>query len=448
MKRTQFDTLCGRMPILIPDEVQHRMWQWMKSLQKHERDEVGLLEFIAALHIHDIVEKDPFVMRVASVLKLLYYKMEALEFEELLRNRSSPTARPMDCLDFPSDDEEIFGAPAIVEGATEVALDALPEKEGERRKRMDVEEAEEVEQTRGKKKTKKRNMLISMTETQYWERQNAAIDEEEDDEPEANLLYGDYDVSSDQLSESDLSESSFDADDCLEKLDEIKAVKSREREEDEIKPLAITGDVDMKKLMMMPFKTAVPARPKKAAVAEQDRLAAKKMERVKQAARLAERKKEHLSATMVKDPRFVTNMLSVRKAVRELFRNLPYYDFVAFVNFVLRKAKDIRHNAKPKVGTDWDIQDPSSQSVGLSHNTNPYPMAVLKEMGFVLVLEKIWIWPEKHLQSLGETSRSRLVPANSPGLDENRLDDVIKLISQCKKKLDNNTRGRPFRGNV
>merc|ERR1712087_743547 len=121
----EFDNLCGRIEIKLSDELQSRMWQWMRGLQEHNngKDEITLLEFVAALHIHDISDKDPFIARVASVLKLLYYDIDEKEFREMIKNRGSPSATPSDFLDIPSDDEEIFGVPATTEADNDVVFD-------------------------------------------------------------------------------------------------------------------------------------------------------------------------------------------------------------------------------------------------------------------------------------------------------------------------------------
>merc|ERR1712129_561745 len=65
--------------------------------------------FIAAMHIHDISsqlhERDPFVMRIAQVLKLKYYSMSMSDFETKIRTRGHDTSNALECVDFPSDDD-------------------------------------------------------------------------------------------------------------------------------------------------------------------------------------------------------------------------------------------------------------------------------------------------------------------------------------------------------
>jgi len=154
------------------------------------------------------------------------------------------------------------------------------------------------------------------------------------------------------------------------------------------------------------------------------------------------RQKQMQGATMVRDPRFGSNMMTVRRAVRDAYRNLPFHDFVALINFLLRGLKHIKHYDAQVHITYWHSDDPVIKHL-MGEEGNKYPANILREMGFVCVFGLYWVWPDKHLTGFGK-GISRLVPLHCPGLEKMRLDDLIKLISHCRKSLDKT--GKKFTG--
>jgi hypothetical protein len=274
-----------------------------------------------------------------------------------------------------------------------------------------------------------------MSETQYTlyqiqgktnSRGNADADEDADA----------AELTSSVLSADDMSESSFDADDCLDVIEQEE--ESRKKPDtDETKPsetFKIGEDGDLSKLMSMPPSEIVrrPVPTTKVISEKSAQAAEKKKEREK----LIAKKVAKQSALIVRDARFATNVMPVRRALRDAYRNLPFTDFVSFINFLLRGLKRMKHVDAAKVITYWHSDDPVISHVLGAHCSNQYPKMVLEEMGFVCVFECYWVWPEKHLKPNMGHNISRLVPAHCPGLQKVRLADLIKLVTHCRKSLE------------
>jgi hypothetical protein len=83
MDRKNWDYFCARIPAKLPEEIKNAMWRmisWRSHGNGADADSaiVELDDFIAAMHIHDIASRDPFIQRVAQVLKLKYYHIEMM----------------------------------------------------------------------------------------------------------------------------------------------------------------------------------------------------------------------------------------------------------------------------------------------------------------------------------------------------------------------------------
>jgi len=448
MRRKDWEVLCARAPITLPDAFKVLMWKLLTHAKQGSIDNVELeqTDFIAGLHVHDIANEDPFILRICDVLKLLYYKMDMIDFEEKIRRRNWDIANPLETADFPSDDEEVAlvphtprespATPNVVESPRQ---DEIEELEGERR----MLKARQF-LTPGPSQTaqagKKKKPAISMTEVQYCQARNEEVEGQDGD--------GNFELSSSELSGSeDISESSFDADeDYFEPLEQRQKEEARKKSAGTAKKekLKIKGEADITKLMMMPVSELLPRQDGEPEEKSEKALRAqkKKEERARQAAKKAAKQ----NLTMVRDPRFGTNMLPVRRALRDAYRNLPYMDFIAFINFLLRGLKRIKHVSSAREMTYWHADDPVVSCLMGELHTNPYPSDVLRAMGFVQLFETYWVWPDKHLNFEDVNIQKRLVPPHCPGLERMRLDDLIKLVTQCRKNLEND--GKTFKGHI
>jgi len=287
---------------------------------------------------------------------------------------------------------------------------------------------------------KKKKPAISMTEVQYCQLRNDEV-EEGSDEADNN-----FELSSSELSGEDISESSFDADEdyfeVLEQQQKELAMKKMAGNAKKEK-FKVKSEADLEKLMLMPRSEFLPQPNVEVSQQTEQNLRAQKRKEDK--ARLAAKKAAKQSTSIVRDPRFATNMLPVRRALREAYRNLPFTDFIAFINFLLRGLKRIKHVTGIRDLTYWHSDDPVvSHLMGVMH-VNPYPADVLRAMGFVQLYDTYWVWPDKHLRYEG-VNIQRLVPPHCPGLEKMRLDDLIKLVTQCRKNLEEF--GKTFKGHI
>ncbi|CAE8675596.1 unnamed protein product, partial [Polarella glacialis] len=90
------------------------------------------------------------------------------------------------------------------------------------------------------------------------------------------------------------------------------------------------------------------------------------------------------------DPKWKTNVFGFRKALRDAFRHMPYLDFVAFMDFLLRSL----HRIKDAPGSfTWHSNDPSFRFTMGIRGHNKYTTSLLFKMGFVQMTEEYWIWP-------------------------------------------------------
>ncbi|CAE8613520.1 unnamed protein product, partial [Polarella glacialis] len=146
------------------------------------------------------------------------------------------------------------------------------------------------------------------------------------------------------------------------------------------------------------------------------------------------------------DPKWKTNVFGFRKALRDAFRHMPYLDFVAFMDFLLRSL----HRIKDAPGSfTWHSNDPSFRFTMGIRGHNKYTTSLLFKMGFVQMTEEYWIWPSVHLKP-SETGApiwgQAAVPRDNPGLDQSRLDDMVSFITQVVSEL--NHHGKEFTGHV
>merc|ERR1712061_580824 len=89
-----------------------------------------------------------------------------------------------------------------------------------------------------------------------------------------------------------------------------------------------------------------------------------------------------------RDARFRTDVFTVRQALREVYRNVSFEDFVTLINFVLRGLKLIKHYNPLERITYWHAEDPSFRHAVAS---NTYPRQLLLQMGFICVNGIYWV---------------------------------------------------------
>jgi len=268
MDRKAWDHFCARVPVKLPEGFGSSMFKLLTQGADSESASADIHHFIAAMHIHDISsqlhERDPFVMRIAQVLKLKYYSMSMSDFETKIRTRGHDTSNALECVDFPSDDDSADDEVPMVDeenmdsGVEDTDL-VLPSREGDRFMASAAQEALLKSQgSKASQNASKKRPKISMTEAQYCQIVNAAEAEDTEDAHDTGFV----ELSSSELSRSDSSNESFDADDCLEEIEKIEAEQllsaqtvSAGKQQFTVK----TGD-DLAELMRLPPKDfATPA---------------------------------------------------------------------------------------------------------------------------------------------------------------------------------------------
>lgn len=282
-----------------------------------------------------------------------------------------------------------------------------------------------------------------MTESQYLAYSSLRKDDSSSssDSEGAAATLGDF--SSSELSAPDDSEDSFDAGELLENLRKVeREQKSTVKQATVPKsgPIAQSDD-DLRRMMELDPRALFASRATEEGSADgEDRRG------VEEKGNLKKKKKKHTGKPPPRDPNFNTNVFSVRQILREAYRNLPYYDFVALINFVHRGLKSIKHSDVTQISY-WHADDPILKHLTGELGENSYPEKLLTEMGFFLLDQKegkrYWVWPYMHLQDI-----KRNVPrsANCTGTDRYRLDDMVKLVKMTQNCL--NKQGKAFRGHI
>mmetsp|Transcript_46379 Transcript_46379/g.132722 ORF Transcript_46379/g.132722 Transcript_46379/m.132722 type:complete len:976 (+) Transcript_46379:105-3032(+) len=405
LSNQEWNNLCNRVPVKLPQDVKDEMWNLL-SASVGPIKSIKFVDFVAGWHIHDIEHQDPFIRRVAEVQKLDYYDMDVAEMQERLKARGATEATmPL-----------AFEGPSARKASHEVALPAM---EGERRV-QDRDRGEEGQNARGRAKKpgdgdQAKKPQISMTNAQYVEHDSS--DDKEDDQGDVNVMDSDV-LSRDEDSDISL----FDAATIQAELEKDNAALENgagpAETEDTFGILDAASESPTPKGDMR-FKAKAKTKSKTR----------------------RKKKMDGPSGGRAKDARFRTDVFEVRVALREAHRNLPFEDFKKLVNFMIRGMKRILDFTNHI--TYWHADDPSfryATGVGSMHN---YSLNLLRSMGFVLVADTYWVWPEKHLSTSYDWGHES-VPPECPGLSNHRLTDMVKLFKACQKGLS--TDGKNFQG--
>merc|ERR1711865_108179 len=98
-----------------------------------DSEKLYLKDFVAAWHVHDVGIPDPWISRVAQVLKLEYYDMDIEEMQLRLKAKGAQEATPQLDFDAASDDGDQPKEDAPDEGKEESQTLEPKFFEGERR---------------------------------------------------------------------------------------------------------------------------------------------------------------------------------------------------------------------------------------------------------------------------------------------------------------------------
>mmetsp|Transcript_15154 Transcript_15154/g.33302 ORF Transcript_15154/g.33302 Transcript_15154/m.33302 type:complete len:934 (+) Transcript_15154:117-2918(+) len=426
MAREEWNELCMCVPISMTgdkgDRLRDAMWILMAWRQP---DRILLQDFVAAWHIHDIETRDPWITRIADVLHLDYYDMTVQELRDRLRAQDSQDATPQ--LDF---NKTMVDAVADDDFEQQnAAPDRLANFEGIRQIRNSPLLQENVKKDAGKDKTEivaPKHQLVSLTSLQRSEYEHQ-LGTEEGGFSEAS----DASLSSRELSEETAADDSeFDAQVFL---NQRRDALTQAQMEEAGAPIVVDSDEALKRLMEIS--------PKEFFRKSQDAVQAAHRAPVVQQGKI---RRKAANRKEVLDSRLKTDVFAVRQAIREVYRSMPYNDFVQLINFLLRGLQSIKHSTKNHF-TYWHCDDPTFRyTMGLT-GANHYTRSLLTQMGFVLLGRQYWVWPSVHLPPDpvlrgAPTWGDEDVPGHCAGKHRNRLDDMICLLRSCQRML--HKRGR------
>lgn len=453
MDRQEWSSLCSRVPVKLPEQIQTQMWQllaWRDGERLEERD------FIAGWHIHDVEKRDNQIKRVAKGLKLDYYDMDVEEMQVRLSAKGAEDADPtLDFDDSESEDEEMvmneFGEMVKQEKAEKpAAMLTLEIQEGERRLGKKIHHKEDAAPAASTSAAVDGKVQISLTDQEYSAIQAQIAEGSEGGDSERELSFG-----SSQLSEETAeSESSFDATEFVREGEDEEeeggdfggsaGMGDSPRKKEGKKKMVIDSDIAIRKLM-----TLAPDD-----ILEQEKVSRRGPRQTsaddKEADKLKKKKKKAKPKTGVNDTRFKTDVWNVRQTLRQVYRNIPHDDFVKLTNFLLRGMRYMKHSP-PDRPSYWHADEPTFKHTMGQGATNPYTRLLLVQMGFVCVNDLYWAWPALHLKGKKETSGKRIetwgdkiVPPHCPGKHKDRMEDMILLFRCCQRAL--NQKGEKFTG--
>lgn len=427
MKKDNWIDLCTHMKVKLSPEMQQEMW----DLLVRDKQELKRVDFIAGFHIHDVEERDPWISRVAKVLKLDYYEMDVEEMRTRLAVKSAQQAELHASAEASEDEEdsddgdESGGDGLDDEQANKpVRVLGLQPAEGERRAvsaKAAKGGATTADAAAGDKK-KPSAKQISIPDDEYRMLMGAR-----GGDSDAESFSSDDSVHSSAMSiATDTTDKSFEASDTQHNQSAVHEELAKAAESQSRRRVNINSDADLMRLMTLPRHEIL-----------RDQATAPKERKVLDTGKDDRILRELRSKSTKPDPRFHSDVFTVRAALRECHRNMPHDDFVKLINFMIRGIKLIQRSAHPSQAY-WHVNDPTFR-----HNTgilfmNPYCQQLLQVMGFICISNTYWVWPEKHLdlsKEGGQDWGGQLVPRTWHGRNSERLGDMDHLLFHCQLGL-------------
>eukprot|EP00931_Biecheleriopsis_adriatica_P043960 TRINITY_DN25120_c1_g1_i1.p1 TRINITY_DN25120_c1_g1~~TRINITY_DN25120_c1_g1_i1.p1 ORF type:complete len:1080 (-),score=232.11 TRINITY_DN25120_c1_g1_i1:65-3304(-) len=461
MTKDEWMNLCTRVATKLPEPISLEIWElmtWRNSAQLFKSD------FIAGWHIHDTEVHDTHIARLAEVLKLDFYGMSMKELQERARHKLAADADIDYITDRRIDDR---GMPS--RNAGQLAEDSvvdLPAGEGERRvrsteamvelrKKQDQRDALQLKAMAAREtlpalpdapsrpgSPQSRLVLLGSGEPlqkiQVSVREQNLGDEHSDGDA--------HSMDSWALSRHTLSsDESFDAQDAMLEQTEWedtveKAVNAEGRRElgrSGHRNVDITSDEQLAGLMELPVDVLV--KRNFTARTQQDLTAQQTIQNSRNRHKKKKKKlvRKHKKDEHADDPRFRTNVMSVRRAIREAYRSMPFADFKNLISYFSRKLKFFKSDANKEGGVTYLHGDDPIFKNSTIGNGNPYAAELMRKMGFYCLGSKYWVWPAQHLDADTATGMwlPQEVPQDCVGRDRWRLHDMISLFAMCHETL-------------
>lgn len=455
MAKDEWLNLCTRVKTKLPKSVVGQLWDFMTG---GNPEELQKPDFVAGWHIHDTEVNDAHIRHQASVLKLTYYGMGVEELQQRLKLRMAEEADLV--TDMQNRIQSRSASRAMSRG-----LDSTPQAgftfdyeltqgPGERL----VQDPESIKQLRESQERRDgidakatlhaRPVLTQSSggpSTLSTLPAQVSIFKEStapDSAGEDNSSLDSFCLSRSAAS----SEESFDARAAVEEQEEWEKREAlmERRMVDENQAIIVDSDEALAQLMQLP-PDFISQRRGLIEKAESSGSVKSKRARKKK----AKKKKTQKNDPPIHDSRFYTDVLSVRRALREAYRNMPPDDFKGMVSYMFKKLKLFKHAANEEGAILYlHADDPSFKNTTGLENVNSYVENLMFSMGFVRLNDIHWVWPARHWDAENESGiwLSHIVPTSCPGKSMRRLHDMIELFKMCKQVIVKE--GKDFSGHM
>lgn len=408
MSKQEWYELCLNSPLDVRQKMMDDLWHVLydSSVNAH-----GLTEpfFIAACQIHDLEARDPYIERMADALCLSYYDNTISEIEAKL----APNAM------------EFGGGDGGENTRSRDAGNALDDPTGLKSANQSAAKLHAGSSAFATTEAYSlKDLLKKVSLTDYDMQHISHVDGEEGSVAESEKSRDSAELSEDETSEM----SEFDAQAFLQ-LEEEANVKTAGKTHQRF---AISSDASLRQLMEAPLQEIFRGR--------RDAM---------RATEVAGPYKRQVVIKPQRNRRQQSDELSVRRALRDVYRSMPFLDFSAFISFLLRTLHSIKEEKNDRSkgrSCAWHDDDPSFRhAVGVA-GLNKYTCRLLEIMGFVHLNQICWIWPTVHLKSAkyGKCWGHLQVPLDCPGLVKSRLEQMIQILTACLVAI--NDKGTAFTG--
>lgn len=442
MEKSEWENLCNRVPVKLPAKVVQSMYE---LLAWRDPSRILFFDYVAAWHIHDTEAPDPLLRRIASTLQLEFYGISSDEMRRRLRAKgaddadTSAVGKPIDLPQ--GEGERRLQTPRMYEmlRAKQESRDAVSKNKvhNDTDFLLQIQNFAALEDSKQEKPTSIGNIQVS----------HGARDEGSEDED--TLAASQVSLDSYRLSRSTVSSvDSFDAQAAFVEIEEWAAraasgvtEQTTATDDHEGHHFEVTNDRDLARLMSMSPHEILWMQERAADALSSEEAKARRTKLRLQAGRKKKKETKRTAKTKkpIRDHRFKTDVLSVRQAIREAFRNMPFVDFTRLVNYFARKLKLLRAPLDEEGAVlYWHCDDPVFKHATGETEMNPYAKSLLLQMGFVCLNDMFWIWPARHMADVQHEKSiwlTQFIPSRCPGNDRRRLVDMIALFRLCQQTI-------------
>eukprot|EP00930_Biecheleria_cincta_P055665 TRINITY_DN41965_c0_g1_i1.p1 TRINITY_DN41965_c0_g1~~TRINITY_DN41965_c0_g1_i1.p1 ORF type:complete len:974 (+),score=213.50 TRINITY_DN41965_c0_g1_i1:110-3031(+) len=436
MTKSEWCELCLNSPLDVRQATMDKLWAYMMSVSSSSYG-MTVEDFIAVCHVHDIEARDPFILRLTTALRLDYYDMTVSEMEQRLRSMNSLDATLQLKFDNrsvpPEHYQELVGDTSRKQGREDEIQATLKQRDG-LHKLLDSGMLPGGAKKAANPREENVEDLLKKVSLNDFERRAAARGGKDEDNSDVDSF--------------DSMNSHLLSDDEVSELSEFDAQAYMEQNKDDLIPgssvatgsaqrIQVSSDSGLRQLMNVPLKDFFKGR-------EEDKRKQEPNSAYNRA--VVSKKSARFKRPSPHDSTWSTNVFTVRQALRDAYRNMPFFDFASFVGFLLRGLHQIRESRNNQGDSHWHQDDPSFSFAMGADKSSKYTSTLLRRMGFVRLNDKYWVWPSVHLvfPEASVVWGMADVPPDCAGRDENRLEDMISLLTSCVISM--NTKKQDFTG--